>query len=682
MKLGLVGALLLAVLSSALLRPRTNDRTLGRYRASQRISAKANNEFEFAPASKRGLSIPGPNLCDQLTPAEKTGEYWCINGSAVDPANTVAMVKQATAFEEINVKQCSGALNCYDVLGLRSTQPQSLGGGPFFKSAILSGKNTTVSTPYTACAWVRQAVSGGMYMSLGDEAEAGSRRYMLGLIAPATATDFTSSAVAGACGSGIVQTGSFETLPTVDPNILDEGSLILLCHRYDGINASLRHSFGDTAGISIGAHCAGGANARHLYGGLATVSVDGEFLTDNTTLYGGFYVSTALSSERIQEITSAMMANSIQSENGIYMTNARSTQMSCLSENGQQMTMLSPGQSCMTSGGVYKRREGRNYWADGARIGVGYGYSFVNAVRTSNTHLSPDLIKEAETVFFDAGADSRITKTTTTDTCPSGAAVLSYFVKGITMDGGIRAGYDDNVASFPTTCTDACSYNTTQWTRCKHSLPNVPATNKVSIGQFSSGAGCPATGVTNVANNVLIWGIQCEPDFGGGLATAYIPAPRNTSYKTHTADKPTFTVAESYTSPISMSAKWIAPPVSISLGDITGNTGSPPYLLALDKDGAARNSLAYKWQTGEYSSGTTSPIVLALELTAETGEIKFKGTNTDAGTSTVSLGADTVGPFLGGGSTQTYNHVNLGWSGTNLNFEGVITEVCIKADGC
>jgi hypothetical protein len=189
--------------------------------------------------------------------------------------------------------------------------------------------------------------------------------------------------------------------------------------------------------------------------------------------------------------------------------------------------------------------------------------------------------------------------------------------------------------------------------------------------------------VTNVTNNVLIWGIQCEPDFGGGLATAYIPTPFSNTYKTHTADKPFFSVPEAYTSPIAMSAKWIAPPVSISLGDIAGNTNSPPYLLALEKDGVPRNSLAFKWQTAEYSNGATVPLVLATELTAQTGEIKFRGANSDAGTSIVTLGTDTVGPILGGGTNQTYNAVNIGWSTTNLNFEGVIAEVCIKADaGC
>lgn len=674
-------AILLLSLAAEGGQQRIGGRLYGRQRAAQRGTPVDSVFFEFAPSNFAGLQLSPPNICDTLTGAEKSaGEYWCINGATPAADSTVTMTRQATAFEEVTVKQCTGGPNCYDMVGLRATQPQSGGGGPFFKSAVLSDRNTTTVSPFTACAWTRHSAFENMFIGLGDENSQNTARYRLGSAGVRTQYADMSNAT---CGTAISRLSSWgPTTPwTTDAMGIEDGLPILVCIRYDGTNVVHRSTYWPSTGSAVAAHCAGGTNARYLYGGLSTVSSDGTLLTQDAYLFGGFHVSTALSDSRILEISSAMFGNTVRSKGGIAVTNPRSTQEWCESADGQHLTGLPPGYSCMTGGGLYKRRESTNYWKISHYLGAGNGFGYTGTTATNNARVSPDGTKNASTLAFSAGT-AYLSRTYANGTCPAGASVLSYYVKGTTSDGTIRAGVLQAGSGVLDACSAPCSYTTSNATRCKFPVTNSRADNEFWIGQFTgAGANC-STATTNTANTVVVWGIQCEADVGGGLATPLIPTAGDV--RLHGADKPYFAVPTTNTAPLSMRAKWTAPPVSINLGDTAGISGYPPYLVALEFAGAVRNYLRFLWYTAEYSDGSSAPLNLALELTADTGDIKFRGQTDGAFNSGATLGLDSIGPYLGGGSARTFDTVNIGWSSVNLNFDGVIKEVCVdtKETGC
>lgn len=625
----------------------------------------------FRPTGK-GMPATAPNICDTLTPAEKTGEYWCINGATPDSASTVTMTRQGTAFEEVTVKQCSGAPNCFDMVGLRATSTQGGGSGPFFRSDVLSGRDGTTTAPFTACAWTRHSAFENMFIGLGNDDGTASIRYRMGSIGVRTQYFDISNTTCGSSPARVSTWGS--TTPwTTDSMGVQDGAPILVCARYDGTTAVHRNTYASPSGSAIGAHCAGGNNARFLYGGFTAPQIDGTFLTGDAYLFGGFHVSTALSDARIAEISAAMFSNTIRSEGGTAMSNARTLEMFCPSEDGNSLTILPAGMTCATSGGIYKRRASTNYWTTSYYLS-GNGHGIVSATSTNNAGMSPTGVKDATRINFN-GVGSYIWRPYYSGTCPSGPSVLSFYVKGVSSSGSIRASVSQLGSGALDACTLPCSYTSSGWTRCKFAVNNTRTDNVFQIGQFYSGSGTNcSTHTTESATSIYMWGIQCEADIGGGLATPLIQ--NSGANRTHQADKPKFDVGAAATSPIAVRAKWVSPPVPVSLGDMANNTGFATYLLSLSNSGTVRNFLRFLGYTAEYSDGSSGGAIAASDLTTQEGTIMFRGSTTAGQYSAMTMGAESS-DVQGSGTTQTWNTVEVGWSSTSLNFDGVIKDICV-----
>lgn len=640
---------------------------LGRGRAG----AVANQPlFAAFRSSGKGMPSTTPSICSELTDSEMdAGASWCISGVTQDSRSSVTMNRQDAGYVVTTVKQCSGAPDCYSVVGVYANSNQSAGGGPLFKSDAVNLSSTTTGS-FTACAWTRHTTNASYSLALREDSDTGAMRYELGQ--QGSRTHFAKMSTTS-CGSSTSTVGTWATQPWVDASIPD-GVPILQCVRYNGTQASLVTSkMSSISYTGIGAHCAGGSSARYLYGGLSTVSTDGTYLAKNAMLFGGFHVSTYLSDSRISEIATNLHGNAIRSERGTLLTNARSTYMWCESEDGQFGTWLSPSMTCATAGGIYKRRESLNYWKNGTWFSSGSGHGTVSVTVTDNEGFSPDGIKDADSITFTTGT-GYLWRPYYSGVCPTGASVLSFYVKGTTASGTIRAAHDQGGGTI-TACTSPCAYTTAAWSRCKFPV-TTSSTHSILIGQFSTGSGtnCSSPTTSTAGQKVLLWGIQCEADLGGGLATPYM-SNSGLNY-TYTADKPTFSVGASATAPISMAASWVSPPVAQNLGDIAGNTGYPPYLLSLSSSGSARNSIAFQWYTVEYKDGSSSPMTLSMELSSDEGTIRARGETTAGYASSFSVGSDSI-TGTGSGSSQSWNEVNIGWSGSNLNFDGVIKNVCI-----
>lgn len=645
---------------------RLHDRTQGRERAAQRGRGGGNAFFEFAPASGAGLQSTSPDLCQLLTAGEKAaGEYWCINGDTPAGDSSVSMVRTAAPVVTRPTKQCTGGRNCYDMTGLRSAVTQGSGGGAFFRSDTVSRATTTASA-FTACAWVSSTVHDGYFIGLREDSDSGASRYDL---AVRTNRTFYARMSTGVCGGSITDLGttSFDV----------DGQTALACVRYDGATGTLWTDTAAPSGPAIGAQCAGGAASRYLYGGITTVTTDGTYLTRRGQLYAGFHVSAFLDDSRLSSIAASMRANAIRSSTGLAISNARSTPMFCESLDGQQGTWLKAGESCISGGKLYKSRESTNSLGVSSWLGPGSNWNLTSVTLTDDVDIAPDGTLDADLLTFANGTNSYISRTYANWTCPVGASVLSFYVKNQDGTAGAIRGAAGSGAAY--NCAE-CTWSAGGYARCQMSLANT-SSDEIRIGYDNATPGCGAhAAYTN--KPVLVWGLQCEQDLGGGHATPYIAT--RWGPQTRTADKPTFTVPSTPTAPLALRGKWKSPPVAIALGDVAGVTNFPPYLVALGSGSNVRNFLRFLWYTAEYQDGSSSPLTLALELTNVWGDLQLRGQTTSDFYSTASLESDVIGPYLGAGTAQTFDTVNIGWSGANLNFDGLIGEVCIdtKADGC
>jgi hypothetical protein len=141
---------------------------------------------------------------------------------------------------------------------------------------------------------------------------------------------------------------------------------------------------------------------------------------------------------------------------------------------------------------------------------TGFG-DFIPTV-TADYGVAPDGTTTADRVQFVATSAGQRTFMFQA-ACPTGSISLSCFVKGVSGSGTMDLG---------TSMTGGwafsdCAYVSTSWTRCvSEALAGTAATSLFSFGNTSSVNG----GVARSANDVMVWGCQCE---AGDKASPYIP---------------------------------------------------------------------------------------------------------------------------------------------------------------
>lgn len=141
---------------------------------------------------------------------------------------------------------------------------------------------------------------------------------------------------------------------------------------------------------------------------------------------------------------------------------------------------------------------------------TGFG-DFIPTV-TANFGVAPDGTTTADRVQFAATTAAQRTFMFQA-ACPVGALALSCFVKGVSTSGTMDLG---------TSVTGGwvfadCTFVSTSWTRCLvEGLDGTAAASLFSFGNTSSVNG----GTARSANDVLVWGCQCEI---GGRVSPYIP---------------------------------------------------------------------------------------------------------------------------------------------------------------
>lgn len=133
---------------------------------------------------------------------------------------------------------------------------------------------------------------------------------------------------------------------------------------------------------------------------------------------------------------------------------------------------------------------------------------------TANAATAPDGTLTADRVQYPATSAAQYSILYQAGGCPGfGASSGSVFIKGNGTSGTLDIGIDNGVG-YDTT---ACSYVAATWTVCARANSTRAGTvTNVFIGNGSQlVAGAP----TRSANDVFVWGAQCE---GGAITTSYI----------------------------------------------------------------------------------------------------------------------------------------------------------------
>jgi hypothetical protein len=242
---------------------------------------------------------------------------------------------------------------------------------------------------------------------------------------------------------------------------------------------------------------------------------------------------------------------------------------------------------------------------------------------TGNFAVAPDLTTTATRIQFAATSAAQRTMryidntTTGVVPCPVGIDSASCFFKGNGTSGTLDMQVADGANGW-TGRIGGCSFNSSTWTRCLMEAFQVSNTGGgvlFAVGNLSSTNG----GTARAANDVLVWGCQCEL---GITASPYIPT--TSAAVTRAAETATASYSASGNS-VSLGGTYVAPTtwpdtdavVSVSF-NASNETNLSPLGAKLRCDFNIANSHSYLYGLGNaltpaatagacsYSSGSRS----------------------------------------------------------------------------
>jgi hypothetical protein len=366
-----------------------------------------------------------------------------------------------------------------------------------------------------------------------------------------------------ACGGG---TSGFGT-GTIQP----DGAHVIVCVNYNEggdnkyrlyLNGSL-----DATTVAYSPICGGGAAARHALGGYWNAGVSANPSTQNQIL-GGFYTPQALTSTQIAALSHAVLADVPTGAKGETLTFTRPSLKSCPKSDNTAVSVLPNNRPCITNGGLLVESSRTNAVIKSQQFD---DIAWTNDVTpTADFAIAPDGTTTADRYQFIAtGAGARSVAFQSSG-CPNGASTVqaqTLYVKGTSTSGTIDL-CSGNLAAG--SCAP-CSFTNTSWTRCVGQPTSTGAPGYFLFGNATVYNG----GTTRVANDVLVWGAQCE---AGAYATSYIPTTTAASVRSADAASVTLATAPGATgsASIAFNPEFSAASASSSTGPVMvwNNTGA------------------------------------------------------------------------------------------------------------
>jgi hypothetical protein len=207
-----------------------------------------------------------------------------------------------------------------------------------------------------------------------------------------------------------------------------------------------------------------------------------------------------------------------------------------------------------------------------------------------------------------------------------------------------------------------CSFVSGSWTRCSIVSPNI-APNYFLFGNATLWNG----GITRSANDVLVWGAQCE---AGAYATSYIPTVA--AGVTRSAEAPYFTMpsAPNATGVYSMAGTVTTPRVAAQNWAVAvqNTAGAQPYRAL--------------YNSGTFQSDTFNGSAIQASR-AGLGQLSVKrAVSYNDGTSQYGIydGA-TFGPTVGTRTAPAATLLHVGNSfAAGFELDGIVTRVCLDGD--
>lgn len=295
-------------------------------------------------------------------------------------------------------------------------------------------------------------------------------------------------------------------------------------------------------------------------------------------------------------------------------------------------------------------------WSDSANV-------VAAPTTTANAGVAPDGTTTAERlqVPATAGGSSERSFRRQVNCCPAAAASGSVFIKGVSGDGTIDMCNHNGTAW---ACT-ACTYVSTSWTRCTFSNITQGASNEIDIGNGSQVNG----GIARSANDVYVWGLQCE---AGAFPTSYIATAGATV--TRATETASFAVAMSE---VSGSVAATVVPHAAALCGTAADCG----FVALSQAGPTYQQLLFYSQSGteiRFGSSTgNSAGNISFTPTANT-PIRAAGYWDASNIALIVNGTQFAGGVIDVFNTSDIIEIGT-YSGANP-IHGVIKRVCADSD--
>lgn len=298
-------------------------------------------------------------------------------------------------------------------------------------------------------------------------------------------------------------------------------------------------------------------------------------------------------------------------------------------------------------------------------------------VVTADQALSPLNTLTAERVQFASSSGAQYSLLYNATNCPANGASASVWVKGChgipdggcsaLADGGTDPAYDGGVTKGVLVLgiddgaavqTEACTYTSSSWTRCKKEDVSRGVATGMAIGN-----GSVYTGVSYAANDVFLWGADCEngAHITSYIATAGVSATRNIDTATFSIawPLPSFSSSEVVMSNRALSDNWV------------------PYQMFFAGPGSFWQTYsASGGQQTLYFSATTNTVdstgVLSLGLP---NSVRSYATGaTVASCVNGSCGSEAAADVVGGGTGTLYLGRN---TATTNAVDGTVAQFCL-----
>lgn len=243
---------------------------------------------------------------------------------------------------------------------------------------------------------------------------------------------------------------------------------------------------------------------------------------------------------------------------------------------------------------------------------------------TADYGTAPNNAATGDRIQFAATTTGQYVGMTQVTSCLAGAVSVSMYVKGVSGSGIMDI--------YPT--YQNCAYNSTTWTRCKQENTNASAA--ILFGNLSA-----LSGVANAANDVLVWGVQCE---AAAYASSYIATAGSTV--TRATETAAMDIGSISWTKFSLSASWILPSYMGAYQPFQIYFGADDMLHAFGGSAAGTTPaiMTGRFRIGGSNSDTSTSALMAASSTVSAA-IYYDGTNRAAcvdGTCTTTAGALTL----------------------------------------